>query len=192
MTKIEAVQALVNDECDDIRFEKFVFVLEGGAIIDKESRRQMEMCQLTQDGWNLFSAPGWYENLDTKPILCKVVDKKNGFFIACGIDNGLVLDYRNQRVCAIDDVAPASIQDIGRFIFSPTTATDYTDAGIVSLSGISPSVTKHKSRILALGLRAGDFASFVEYFELSRDNILGTIALGDDHIIQMIEEYYRR
>ena len=63
MTKMEAVAKLIGGGCDTIIFKKSQFVLDDGSIVNKRSKKALDMLRMTEDGWDIHVEPKWYESL---------------------------------------------------------------------------------------------------------------------------------
>jgi hypothetical protein len=100
MTKIEAINDLLNSKCDYLKHGVSVFVLHGTDIVNKRSKKPIDMKNMLEDGWETFTEPKWYDKASTEsPILCWTKDKRDVVLIS-GVDgnmfiaiDGTVVDY---------------------------------------------------------------------------------------------------
>jgi len=99
MTKLSAVEKLIAGECDILIHGKSEFVLLNGAVVNKKSKKPMEMKDLMEEGWVCKSLPKWYDKLisgEVKFVLAKafgdpvVVDKAEA---EEAIKNGTISEY---------------------------------------------------------------------------------------------------
>ncbi len=71
MTKIEAIDAILKGECDEISFGASIYILHNGGVVNKRSKKPMDTAHMTEEGWEKIIVPKWYDEITT-PILCWV------------------------------------------------------------------------------------------------------------------------
>ena len=77
MTKLDAVKRLLKGECDLIVHGKSEFMVRGTSIVNKKSKRPLDMKKLTEEGWELKNIPRWYDKVlsgEMKYVLVKHKD----------------------------------------------------------------------------------------------------------------------
>jgi len=72
MTKIEAITELVNGRCDSIRSGKSVFTMNGANIVNKLSKKVLELNAMADRSWETVVEPKWYQTTDMTTCMCEV------------------------------------------------------------------------------------------------------------------------
>jgi glucan-binding YG repeat protein len=116
MTKIAAMTALYNGDCDLIAHGVTEFVMIDGEIKNKRSKKTINGDKLGEDGWETKSEPKWYDFDDDMPILCF---RGNEPIVALGLseENGYVVVSGTDEVCPISDLEPASRDEALTFVY---------------------------------------------------------------------------
>ena len=70
MKKIEAMNQLLGGECDFIKHGASVYMLHSDSIINKRSKKPLDTKNMLEYGWEAFSEPKWYDDLENGQILC--------------------------------------------------------------------------------------------------------------------------
>jgi len=71
MTKIEAINLALAGDVDGIKHGTSVFIVDKDTIINKRSRKMLDMKHLTEKDWEGIVDPKWYDNLEeSEGVLC--------------------------------------------------------------------------------------------------------------------------
>ena len=120
MKKIEAMNKLLNKECDGIRHGTSVYILHDDSIVNKRSKKPLDTKSMLEEEWEAFSEPKWYDDLDNGPILCWM---NNGdmALIAKVSEGGEFLNTFGEPFGNINDkepvVYPVDTKDVTKYIY---------------------------------------------------------------------------
>ncbi len=73
MNKITAVSQLMNGECDSIMHGTSEFILQGEDVVNKRSKKALDMKKMREEGWDTKLLPRWDDAMDggaDRPTLC--------------------------------------------------------------------------------------------------------------------------
>lgn len=74
MTKIEAMNELLDGKCDAIRHKSSIYIAHDDSIINKRSKKPLDAKSLHEEEWEIIVEPKWYDDLENGPIMCWVND----------------------------------------------------------------------------------------------------------------------
>jgi hypothetical protein len=110
MTKMEAINTLVNGECDKIIKGKSEFILVSGDIVNKRSKKALDTSKLLEDGWEVGIEPKWYDDIigdNFKEFIGKTADQ---FILVVGFEDGKFNTENDQY--PFESVTPATADEV--------------------------------------------------------------------------------
>jgi len=120
MTKIEAIGLLHSRKCDVIYKGSSEFILDKGSIINKRSKKALDLKDLSEDEWESKSFPKWYDELSERMLL--VMIESGG--IPC-VATGAVTDEESGEVSIVvqdgrifncDEISPMTRDEASQFL----------------------------------------------------------------------------
>ncbi len=116
MKKIEAMNQLLTGEIDGIKHGTSVFIVEKDSIVNKRSKKVLDMKHLSEDGWEAVIEPKWYDNIaNTKGILCWI--KGGDVSIIKNLnENGLFENMFGDVLGDIHEVWPVEAEELADFL----------------------------------------------------------------------------
>lgn len=91
MNKITAVGKLTNGECDSILHGTSEFILHGEDIVNKRSKKVLDMKKMLEEGWDIKTMPKWDDALrngEVRPTLCVLKDEESFVIISYMTQDG--------------------------------------------------------------------------------------------------------
>jgi hypothetical protein len=110
MTKMEAINALVNGECDKIIKGKSEFILASGDVVNKRSKKALDTSKLLEDGWEVGIEPKWYDEIIGDNFKEFIGKAEGQFILVVGIEDGKFSTESDQY--PFDDVTPATADEV--------------------------------------------------------------------------------
>jgi len=110
MEKIKAITMLVNGECDRITHGKSEFILYKGDIVNKRSKKTLDMKKMNEEGWNALVDPKWYDTLISgtfKQFIAKVADR---YVLVTGLSQGQFITAEGYY--GLDELKPATEEEV--------------------------------------------------------------------------------
>ncbi len=116
MKKIEAIEALLNGECDGIKHESSVFISVEDSIVNKRGKRPLDMKNLTEEGWETYKEPRWYDDISKENgVLCWVSSGAD-VSIVTQLRSGMFFNNYGDELGSVDDVVPVKLGELDEFI----------------------------------------------------------------------------
>ncbi len=113
MTKIDAVNKLIAGECDYIKYGVSIFVLHNDDVVNKRSKKPIDMKHMMQGEWEAIVEPKWYDNVAEKPVLCWV-DNSSISLISAQRENG---DFEDSIGNVYASAEPITMSDVKKYIY---------------------------------------------------------------------------
>ena len=116
MIKIEAINALLNGVADGIKHKTSIFVLDKESIVNKRSRKLLDMNHMMEEDWEEIINPKWYDDIEkSKGVLCwirggdvSIVRKRD--------EHGIFKNHFDDALGDSDDVWPVKVEELAELL----------------------------------------------------------------------------
>ena len=110
------MNALLSGDFDGIKHGTSTFIVEKDSIINKRSKKLLDMKHLSEEEWDGLIDPKWYDNLADGPgILCWIRDQ-DVTIVKSMDEEGMFLNIFEDILGGTDDITPVKIHELEEFL----------------------------------------------------------------------------